>query len=352
MKLGKKLVGLLAVGTLAFSLAACSGGGSSSTSSSEGGKDSEPKKEATSGYPDKMITIIAPAGAGGGLDTAARTLAKVAAETGLIEQSISVENQPGGGQVLGMTDFIQKEAGNDFKLLLPSTPIVLNYIKKDGTAPFSFRDMTPLARLQVDYPVIAVNADSEFNDLKSFFDAIKADPTSITIAGGGAPGTLDHLNSILLAESQGIDGNQVKYTAYDGGGEAMTALVGGHADALTTDVSGVAEYLKAGKIKVLGVAAPERMTGDFADLVTYKEQGFDVEVANWRGVFGPKDMSDEAKSYWEEKLKALSDSEEWNAELAKMGVQNGYMNADDFLAALEKEEADYLELYKKLGMAK
>lgn len=351
MKLGKKLVGLLAVGTLAFSLAACSGGGSSNTSSSEGGKDSEPKKEA-SGYPDKMITIIAPAGAGGGLDTAARTLAKVSADTGLIEQSISVENQPGGGQVLGMTDFIQKEAGNDFKLLLPSTPIVLNYIKKDGTAPYSFRDMTPLARLQVDYPVIAVNADSEFNDLKSFFDAIKADPTSITIAGGGAPGTLDHLNSILLAESQGIDGNQVKYTAYDGGGEAMTALVGGHADALTTDVSGVAEYLKAGKIKVLGVAAPERMTGDFADLVTYKEQGFDVEVANWRGVFGPKDMSDEAKAYWEEKLKDLSDSEEWNAELAKMGVQNGYMNADDFLAALEKEEADYLELYQKLGMAK
>src|SRR6185312_16309423 len=141
----------------------------------------------------------------------------------------------------------------------------------------------------------------------------KADPNSITIAGGGAPGTLDYLNAILLGEAHGIEGSQIKYTAYDGGGEAMTALVGGHADALTTDVSGVAEYLKAGKIKVLGVAAPERMSGDFADLVTYKEQGFDVEVANWRGVFGPKDMSDDAKAFWEEKLKALSESDEWNA---------------------------------------
>ncbi|MEH7388617.1 tripartite tricarboxylate transporter substrate binding protein [Bacillus sp. JJ1521] len=352
MNLGKKLVGFLAVGTLAFSLAACSGGGSSSTSTSGEKADTKPKEEKVSKYPEKMITIIAPSGAGGGLDTAARTIAKVAADKKLVEQSISVENKPGGGQVLGMTEFVQKEKGNDYALLLPSTPTVLNFIKKDGTSPYSFRDLTPLARLQVDYPVIAVNADSKYNDLKSLFDDIKADPSSITIAGGGAPGTLDHLNSILLAESHGIDGNKVKFTAYDGGAEAMTALVGGHADALTTDVSGVAEYLKAGKIKVLGVAAPERMTGDFADLVTYKEQGFDVEVANWRGVFGPKDMSDEAKAYWEEKLKEISDSDEWNAELAKMGVQNGYMNATDFLAALEKEEADYLELYKKLGMAK
>ncbi len=352
----KWLLGLMA-GLLALVLAACGGntstsGGSSRGSSggSSGGTSGE--KVSESNYPERAITIVAVSGAGGGLDTASRIIAKIATSKGLVDQPINVENKPGGGQVTGTTEFALKEIGNDYKLMLASTPFVLNYIKKEGTATISYRDVTPLARMQVDYGILAVKADSEFKDLKSLMDALKADPSSITVAGGGAPGTLDYLNSILVAESYGINGADVKYTAYDGGGEAITALLGGNADVLTTDLSGASEYLKSGDVRILGIGTDDRLVGEFSVIPTYKEQGFDVHVENWRGIYGPKDMSPEAKKFWEDTLKTIAESAEWKAELEALGVQDGYMNSADWLASMEQEEASYLELFKKLGLAK
>jgi putative tricarboxylic transport membrane protein len=339
----KWILGVM-TGFLALSLAACSGSDKTSGDTSE-----NVEKEYK---PEKAITIMAPSGAGGGLDTAARIVAKLANEQGLVDQPINVENKPGGGQVTGTTEFALQDAGNDYKLMLASTPFVLNYIKNEGTATISFRDVTPLVRLQVDYGVLAVKADSKYTDLKSLMDALKADPTSITVAGGGAPGTWDYLNSILVADSYGIDGKNVKYTAYDGGGEAVTALLGGNADVLTSDLSSVAEYLKSGDVRVLGISSSERVGGEFADIPTYQEQGFDVVTGNWRGIYGPKDMSPEAKKFWEETLTTIAESDEWKAELAALGIQDGFMNSEDFTASMEEEEASYFELYKKLGLAK
>jgi putative tricarboxylic transport membrane protein len=339
----KWLMGMM-TGLLAFSLAACNATDKTS------GDDSE--KEVKEYKPEKAISIMAPSGAGGGLDTASRIIAKLAAEQGLVDQPITVENKPGGGQVIGTTEFALQEVGNDYKLMLASTPFVLNYIKSEGAATVSFRDVTPLVRLQVDYGVLAVKADSKFTDLKSFMDALKADPSSLTVAGGGAPGTWDYLNSILVADAYGIDGNKVKYTAYDGGSEAVTALLGGNADILTSDLSSVAEYLKSGDVRVLGVSSEERVGGNFADIPTYKEQGFDVVTANWRGIYGPKDMSPEAKTFWENTLTTIAKSDAWLSENAALGIQDGYMNSEDWIASMEKEEETYLELYKKLGLAK
>lgn len=350
----KWLLGIL-VGILAILLAACGGADTAGTETEqETETETGTEQPAASDYqPDKAITIMAPSGAGGGLDTAARTVAKLAIDQGLVDQPISVENKPGGGQVIGSTEFATKEVGNDYKLMLASTPFVLNYIKKEGAAPISFRDVTPLVRLQVDYGVLAVKSDWKYKDLKSLMDALKADPTSVTIAGGGAPGTWDYLNSILVADSYGIDGNQVKYTAYDGGGEATTALLGGNADVLTSDLSSVAEYLKSGDVIVLGIGSPERLTDEqFADIPTYKEQGFDVVTENWRGIYGPKDMSPEAKAFWEDALTKVAKSEEWLAELKALGIQDGYMNSEDWYKSMEADEASYLKLYKKLGLAK
>ena len=172
----KWLMGMM-TGLLAFSLAACSGTDKTSGDNSE--------KEQKEYKPEKAISIMAPSGAGGGLDTAARMVAKLASEEGLVKQPITVENKLGGGQVLGTTEFATQEVGNDYKLMLASTPCVLNFIKGEGTATVSFRDVTPLARLQVDYGVLAVKADSKFKDLKSFMDAMKTDPSSLTVSGVG-----------------------------------------------------------------------------------------------------------------------------------------------------------------------
>jgi putative tricarboxylic transport membrane protein len=341
----KKWPALLLTGILAVSLTACGGTSTSSEQKSGDGQKA-------SAYPEKPITVIAPSGAGGGLDKTARALTKVLAETKLVEQTMTVENKPGGGQAVGLAEFVTQDSKNSYKLLLPSTPIIINHLKKEGNSPYTYTDMTPLAQLTKDYGAIVVAADSKYKDLKSLFDDIKADPTKITVAGGSAPGSIDHLTIMMPAVKAGIDPKQMKFVSYDGGGEAIAALLGGNADVLATDVSGSGEYLKAGKIRILAVSSPERLGGLFKDVPTYKEAGYDTELINWRGVFGPKDMSPEAVAFWEEKLKALTQTEQWKKELEANGWDDGYKNGTDFKNYLTEQEKVFKEILTQLGMAK
>jgi putative tricarboxylic transport membrane protein len=343
---------ILLSGVLAVSLTACGGGSKESNASKDNKKESASKNESTSKYPEKPIAVVAPSGAGGGLDTTARSLTKVLAETKLVSQTMNVENKPGGGQSVGLAEFATKDKKDSNRLFLPSTPIIINHLKKDGNSPYSFQDMTPLAQLTKDYEVIAVSPNSKYKDLKSLFEDLKADPKKLTIAGGSSPGSLDHLGIMMPALKAGIDVKQLKYNAYDGGGEAIAALLGNNADVLSTDVSGTMEYLKAGKVRVLAVSSPSRLTGEFKDIPTYKEAGFDTELINWRGVFGAKEMSADAVKYWDEKLKAMTQTEEWKKELQKNGWDDGYKNSADFKKYLEDQEKLIKDVLTSLEMAK
>lgn len=314
------------------------------------------KKAATddkkSWAPTKQITFTAVSGAGGGLDMVARSMVKILDNKKLITQSMMVENKPGGGQVTGTVAFANQNAKDEHKLLIASTPFILNYIKKDGNSPIGPDQIYPLAMLQGDYGVIAVRTESKFQTLKELMDAAKADPTSITFVGGGAPGTWDYMNLIQVAFKAGVDVKALKYNTYDGGGEALTALLGGHGEAMTSDVSSIKQYVQAGRVRVLGVSSPERMNDEvMKSIPTYKEQGFDVVTANWRGVFLGKDVPEPAKKYWSEKVAELVKTQEWKDELKKEGVIEMYADAKDFYDKIKAEQKTYTELYKQVGLA-
>ena len=304
--------------------------------------------------PRKQVSIIAVSGAGGGLDMVARTMAKVFDAKKIVTQPITVENKPGGGQVTGTVYFATQEAKNDHKMMVASTPFILNHIKRDGNSPIGPDQIYPLAMLLGDYGVIAVKTDSKYKTLKDLLDDIKANPTNVQLVGGGAPGTWDHLNAILVARKAGIDVKSVKYNAYDGGGEALTALLGGHGDAMTSDVSSIKQYVQAGKVRVLGVASPTRVADDelIKNIPTYKEQGYDVSTAIWRGVFLGKDVPPAAKKYWGEKVAALVATQEWKDELKKQGVVYLYKDAKGFYDHIKADQEMYTAIYKELGMAK
>jgi putative tricarboxylic transport membrane protein len=304
--------------------------------------------------PRRQVTIMAPAGAGGGLDMVARTMAKIFDAKKIVTQPISVENKPGGGQVTGTVAFANQDAKNDHKLMIASTPFILNHIKKDGNSPIGPEQVYPLALLQVDYGIIAVRADSKYTTLKGLLGAVKANPASVQFVGGGGPGTWDHLNSILLARQAGVDIKVVKYNTYDGGGEALTALLGGHGDAMTSDVSSIKQYVQAGKVRVLGVSSDRRLADDEVakNFPTYKEQGLDVVTANWRGAFLGKDVSAPAKKYWSDKVAALTATQEWKDELKKQGVIFAYKDPKGFYDYIKADQATYTLIYKDLGMAK
>lgn len=320
---------------LAMSLTACSTSGSS-----------------TGDYPKKPFIVTAPSGAGGGWDKTARSLTKVLTETKIIEQTMTVENKPGGGGTVFLAEYVAKDNEDPYKLFVSSPPILINNLKKEGNSPFGYKDVTPLAQMTKDFGAIAVPANSKFTDLQSLIDAVKADPTSVTLAGGSAPGSMDHLISVLPAFKSGVDPRTVKYLSYDGGGEAIAALLGNNADAIGTDISSLGSYLKAGKIKILAVTSSERLGGDFADVPTLKELGLDAEFTIWRGVFGPKGLTEEQLAFWDKTLKDLSENEAWQKELVANDWASEYRNAADFKAFLEEQERDVQELLTALGMQK
>lgn len=334
----------LASGLLAVSLTACGGGG---TAPAGGGKDS-----AASKYPEKPIIVVAPSGAGGGWDKTARSFTKVLSESKLVEQTMTVENRPGGGGAVFMAEYATQDKKNDYKLFVSSPPILINNLKKEGNSPYGYQDTTPLAQLTKDYGAIVVASNSKYADLKALVDDLKADPTKVTFAGGSAPGSMDHLVAVLPAFKSGVDPKSVKYVSYDGGGEAIAALLGGNADVIATDVSSVGEYLKAGKVKVLAVSAKERLQGNYKDIPTMKEQGVDADFTIWRGVFGPKEMSKDANAYWTEKVKALSDSDQWGKELQANGWEKEFKSGDEFKSFLAEQEKLLKELLTALNMAK
>ena len=342
----KKLLLLCFALTSSVILAACSG-----DTKTEGTKAVDGEASST-GYPDTNITIVAPSGAGGGWDLTARAISKVMSETDLIDKPITVENRPGGGGAVFMAEYATKEVDNDYMLMAKSPPILINNLKAEGNSPYGYKDTTPLAQLTRDYGAIVVKADSPYNSLTELLDAIKADPKSITMAGGSAPGSMDHLVGILPAYKYGIDPKVVKYVSYDGGGEAIAALLGSNADVIATDASSIGEYVKSGDVKVLAVSSTERLSGVLAEVPTFQELGIDAEFTIWRGLFGPKEMSEEAVEYWSTKLGEMVETDEWKAELERSGWQAEYRNAQEFTEFLGEQENVIGELLEALEMHK
>ncbi|MCR8642887.1 tripartite tricarboxylate transporter substrate binding protein [Paenibacillus sp. N1-5-1-14] len=307
---------------------------------------------AASDYPTKPFIVTAPSGAGGGWDKTARSLTKVLGESKLIKETMTVENKPGGGGTVFLANYVTKDSNDPYKLFVSSPPILINNLKKEGNSPQGYKDVTPLAQLTKDYGAIAVPADSKYKDLKSLVADIKADPSKITLAGGSAPGSMDHLISVLPAFKSGVDPKKVKYLSYDGGGEAVAALLGKNADAIGTDISSLGSYLKSGKIRILAVTSPERMGGIFKDIPTLKEQGMDSQFVIWRGVFGPKGMTADQVKFWDTTLKSLSENETWKKELVANDWESEYRGSADFKTFLAQQEKDVQELLTALNMQK
>jgi putative tricarboxylic transport membrane protein len=317
-----------------------------------GAETSNAPQESVSKYPEKALVVVAPSGAGGGWDKTARSLSKVLAETKLVEQPMTVENKPGGGGAVFLAEYATQDTKNNYKLFVSSPPILINNLKKEGNSPFGYQDTTPLAQLTKDYGAIVVNADSPYNDITTLLTDMKADPKKLTVAGGSAPGSMDHLVAVLPAYKFGIDPKSVKYVSYDGGGEAVAALLGGNADVIATDASGIVEYLKSGKVKVLAVTSKERLGGEFTDVPTLIESGIEADFTVWRGLFGPKEMGKDELAFWTKALTDLSEKEEWIKELQANGWESEFKGPEAFKTFLAEQEVLIKDLLTALDMAK
>lgn len=295
---------------------------------------------------------IAPANPGGGWDFTCRQVGKELQDLGLIDKTMQVVNVAGGGGGVAFAEVVNKRADDNDLIVAASSATATRLAQ--GAYPGNTTDQVRwLASIGADYGVIAVSADSEIETLPQLLDMIKADPRSVSVAGGSAVGGWDHLKVLIAASAYGVeDVRQVKYVAFDGGGEAVTQLLAGSVQAFTGDASEAKGFVDSGDIKVIAVLAPERLEGDFASFPTAKEQGVDAIGANWRGFYAPGGMSDAAYDTWVSKIGELYASDEWKEIMANNGLAPLDLQGADFEQFVQNSVSEIQDISREIGIIK
>ncbi|MGP5163125.1 Bug family tripartite tricarboxylate transporter substrate binding protein [Arthrobacter rhombi] len=320
-----------AVGLLA--LTSCSG--SSGSGSGEAADD----------YPTEAIEIMAPADPGGGYDMTARSIGRALTEGGVTDNGSEVYNVPGGSGTIGLTQFVGENAGDPHQLMVIGKILVGAIEQTDSQVDLG--NTTPIARLTAEYEAIAVSADSKYETFEQLMKDFKADPGSIAW-GGGSVGGVDQILVAQLAEAADIDPGKINYIPYSGGGELTPAILSGD---VTVAASGLAEFsdqVDAGEMRLLAVSSEEPIDG--VDAPTVIDAGYDVSIANWRGVVAPPEISDEQRDAVVSSIEDMRDTDEWQETLETNNWEDYLMTGDEFGDYLEQEDQDISKTLKDLGI--
>lgn len=289
------------------------------------------------------VEMVIPFSPGGGVDLAGRTIAQNLQDVGAVDQAMQITNLPGGSGGIGMNKMEGTYAGNGDILMTIATHVVTTPIQQGEQ--FDIAKMTPLARMYSEYGLIVVEADSPMKSMADLREALEADPKGVKI-GGGSAGSVDDVLARSVGREVGVAPEDLIYIPYDGG-ESVAALLGGNLDVMVGGFDYL-DLIEAGEIRALGVAAPEQISGPLAEVPTLEDQGFDIELANWRGVFGPKDMPEDAEAYWKKQLKEVGTSPAWKDFLEKNGFVDDFQ-ADGFSDFIEDQDAEFREALSKTG---
>jgi putative tricarboxylic transport membrane protein len=292
-----------------------------------------------------QIQIFVPANPGGGWDQTARTIEQVLKSEKMIN-SAQITNVGGAGGTVGLPQFINQWRGRPNGFMVGGMVMVGAIVA--NKSPVKLTQIAPVARLTGESLALVVPAASPIKTAKEFADALKADPAKVPVAGGSAGGS-DHILLGMIGKAVGVPAGKLSYVAFAGGGAAQAAILGGH---VAGGISGYGEFeeqIKAGKMRAIGISSDKRLAG--IDVPTFKEQGLDVELFNWRGLFGPAGLSaDQAKAQIAliEKMVA---SKAWQDELTKRNWLGIYLPGEAFGKYVADETTRIEGILKDLGLA-
>ena len=289
------------------------------------------------------LRIVAPAAPGGGWDQTARVMQQVLQQTGLV-RTASVENVPGAAGTIGLARFIGADQGRGDTLMV-SGLIMLGAIVTHRS-PVTLRDVTPIARLTGEYEVIVVPAASPFRTLQDLIAALRSRPESISWGGGSAGGS-DQILAGLVADAAGVPPARVNYIAFSGGGESLSAIVGGQVAAGINGLAELAAQIDAGTVRVLGISSAERLPG--VDAPTLREQGIDVVFENWRSIVAPPGVSAADRQRLAATVEAMVQSQAWHDALARYRWLDRYLPGQAFARYSDAEEARVRRILRQLG---
>lgn len=300
----------------------------------------------------KKPECIAPAQPGGGFDLTCRVAVNGFGSTKILEEPMRTVYMPGGIGAVAYNHIVAQRPGDPNAIVAFSGGSLLN-LAQGKFGRYDVNDVRWLAAIGSDYGVAIVRDDSPHQDLKSLMEAFKADPTKIVLGAGGSVGSQDWMKAALTAQAADVDYKKMRFVAFEGGGEALTALRGGHIQAYMGDAAEARTMLDGGApIRILAVFNDERLPGAMSDIPTATEQGFDIVWPIIRGFYvGPK-VSDEQYQWWAGAFDKLMETPEF-AELQEQQGLFPFNKTGDELDRYVKERVEfYTELADGFGLIK
>ena len=298
--------------------------------------------------PERAVEVVVQNAPGGGADRIVRIMSNIMQERRLIEVPLNVVNKPGGGGSIAF-NYLNQHAGDGHYVILAGKTLFTNNILGRGP---SYSEFTPVAHLFSEYISVVVKPDSPIKSGKELIERLRKDPAALSFGVATTLGNPNHMGAAAPMKAAGLDPRRMRAVVFTSGGNATTAMLGGHIDAVPITAAFAASMLRQGQVRVLAVTAPTRLTGVLADVPTWRELGFDAVVSNWRAIVGPKGMTPAQVAYWDQTLRRTVESDDWKKELEANFWVNDYMGPAETRKLMDRENVDVRTLLVDVGLAK
>jgi putative tricarboxylic transport membrane protein len=289
------------------------------------------------------LKMMIPANPGGGWDSTGRALGRALQESGV--STVSYENKGGAAGAIGLAQFVNASKGDGNSLMVMGAVMLGGIIT--GKPPVTLSQATPIARLTSEYNVFVLPANSPLKSMRDVVEQMKKDPGSVKW-GGGSRGSTEHIAAAMLAREVGVDASKINYVPFRGGGEATAAILGGNVTVGGSGYSEFAQYIESGKMKPIAVTSPTRLKG--LEIATMKEQGYNVEIGNWRGVYGAPGISADQRRALTDLVTKATRTKAWAEALEKNGWTAALMSGTQFDDFVDREFASLRATMVKAGM--
>lgn len=300
--------------------------------------------------PAAAVECIAPADPGGGWDFTCRTVGRLLTEEGIVDGAVQVTNMPGGVGAVAYANVAADRASDEDVVVATSTVGVTQIAQ--GKYPGGTDMMRWVGMLGADVGVLTVAADSPYGTLDDLLAALEADPASVVAAGSSGVGGWDHIRLLLVAREAGLTEDQlpqIRWVQFDGGGPAVTQMLGGQVDLVSTDLGEIAGFVESGDIRILAALSEEPIPA-FPDAPTAISLGYDVTGYNWRGFYLGGEVSDEAYEAWVADLEALYETDAWKEAATASGLIPIWRGGEEFEAYVEEQAAQMEEISRDIGV--
>jgi putative tricarboxylic transport membrane protein len=290
------------------------------------------------------LKMMIPANPGGGWDTTGRALGRAITEA-RVADSVQYENKGGAAGIIGLAQFVNSAKGDPNALIMMGAVMLGGIIT--GKPPVQLSQATPIARLTSEYNVFVVPAASPLKSMKDVVAQLKRDPGSVKW-GGGSRGSTEHIAACMLARNTGVDPKKVNYVAFRGGGEAVAAILGGNVTVGGSGYSEFAEHIASGKMRPIAVTSQKRLPG--IAIPTMKEQGYDVILGNWRGVYAAPGIGADDRAALTAGVLAATKTKAWSEALARNGWTPAVLAGKEFEDFVEYEFSSLRAIMYLSGM--